>query len=1035
MKNTLLKVWGIVLTLAIIAGLLMAVVPVAAGDLSWTTLNGPTLTQGTNANVFAMAADGKTMYLFTTSHSNSVATDNGTLYKSNDAGITWVYSGIGIGLDGTTTTGPVNVTKIVVNQTNSSELLATDGTNVWRSTNAGQNWYAITTGLTAPINGIDDAVNGNGGISLVVSSPTGVYLYATDTGVANKFTTAAQPANLGGSCYGVAFSPNFVNDATVFAFIDNGSYLFMSAYIVGSTGWNMDIANSAVPTLSAPAPVRVPAPARVSFAFPSGFTAGSTSAGKVFIGYSDAASTGYVIRVNTKTQSGSTFSTVTDLQIGSVVPASIAYTGNYSTGTLVVGLVNAPDVYSATNVGTPTSNFSWNDSTQPPYSRSATPNTLVVFSPTSTTLYAGTAGVTGSALSTSTDYNSFSAIAFISVSAYANVSNSTLPGARTGITGATQFQEMVDNSATPNYLLFKSVDSSVTWKLVYATTTNFYIALSPAYATDSTIYLYAVTPSNKLVKSNDGGATWNTVTVVGSLQPTALAAIDANNYWVGTSAGIRASNSSTTVYLDGASPLAIITIPNFYLVWEGNGEFWYSTDNGVTFTATGAASAIGWNPPGGTTVWTFGFNGKNWTIYNMDTSGNMESYTVGVSTAWSVWAPAANFPAAISGGGLIKRITLGPQGVWYLTSNGNATAQMYRTTVTDLSTATPADFEIVSGTAGTSLTGAITGNTTSVAADASKNNGIYTMITLTNPPTNPASYSSRWLTFTDSVLTAPAAVAPAASSVQTNTTGNNTNVDFSWTAINHATRYDLQVAYDAAFSNLAYNSLTLGANGTPLVITGTSMNQISLIPGKTYYWRVRVSQGYPMASEWVTGTQFTTTAVSSISTGLDTVGSIYPDQGSVITGTTLTFAWGSVASADTYEFSLSKDGTVVDSKTGLKTTFVTESNLAGGSQYTWQVRAISGGVAGNWVYRTFTTLVPPVTQITGTSTPGTVVTPTITVVYPTQPTQPQQSIVVTVQGNNGTGSTSTPAWAWIVIAIGAVLVIAVIVLIVRTRKV
>jgi hypothetical protein len=1056
MKNTLLKVWGIVLTLAIISGLLMATVPVSAGDLSWTNVNSPVVTQQTNANVFAMAADGKTIYLY----SGDNGTGNGNLYKSSDAGMTWVSTGIGVSLDAANGTFPT-INKIVVNQTNANELLASDGAHVWRSSNAGQNWYDTTPSLNGVpitgINGIDDTINGNGGTAILVSATSGVYLYSTDTGT--WLTTGSGAMNTGWAgqkAYGAAFSPNFANDNTVFTFSsDNVSNLYIRAFVVNGNGWNGDIADTAiaVPGTSNSAPAYIASPTYVDFAFPTtGFTAGSSSTGKVFVGYSNG-TTGYVVRDNTKTQNtGKTLtSSTTDLQVGSVAPYSIAFTGAYNTGTLAVGLVNDPTVYSITGVGTATSNFSWNASAQPPYSLSSTPMTTVNFSPTSTLLYAGTAGTVkgGSALSTSTDYNSFTGIAFVSVSGFANVAMAS--GGKTGINAVTEIQKLQDNMGTTTgstagsddmYLYFKSIDTSNTWKLIFTSAAiNYTQVSSPAYATDSTIYMYAGWPAvqNKIVKSTDGGATWNTLNVVGSVAPSAFAPIDGSNYWIGSSAGIRASNSANTTYLDGANPLAIIALPGAMLVWETNGEWWYSTDSGVTFTATGSAAAFGFIP-----VFTFTFDGKNWTIFQQDSAFNIQSYTVGVSTGWTVYLSAANLPTKLNGtpeaapSTVIDKMTSiakGPSGVWYFGSTGNANGQLWRTTITDLSKATANDFEAVVGS--TALGGNLIGSPSVVgAADSNGFNTVYLNIKLNTAP-SPLSYFPKWVVFTDSVVKAPTIVSPADKSQQLNTVGNVTLVDFTWNAVNHATAYDVQVAYDAAFTNLAYFNKTLA---NPVTITGTTLSQISLQPAKTYYWRVRVAVASPMASAWSAGTSFTTAGTASISTGLDTVGSIFPDQGQVITSTTMTFTWGSVATADSYEFQLNKDGVKVDSKTGITSTFITETGLTPGGQYTWQVRAISGGVPGTWVYRAFSTSAA-VSNPTGGTT-GTGGNTTITVSQPpanitvTAPaaTIPQPTYNITVTGGS-TGTTGTPAWAWIVIAIGAVLVIAVIVLIVRTRRV
>ena len=80
-----------------------------------------------------MAPDGKTIYLYTAS-----ASDGGSLYKSSDAGLTWTSTGIGVGIDLIYYGNPI--TKIIVNQNNANELLATNGVNVYRSNNA---WHQL----------------------------------------------------------------------------------------------------------------------------------------------------------------------------------------------------------------------------------------------------------------------------------------------------------------------------------------------------------------------------------------------------------------------------------------------------------------------------------------------------------------------------------------------------------------------------------------------------------------------------------------------------------------------------------------------------------------------------------------------------------------------------------------------------------------------------------------------------------------------------------------------------------------------------
>jgi len=64
MKNKLMKIMSVVLTLAVLSGLLIVAVPVSAATQSWSTIKGPPVIVGTSANVFTIADDGKTVYMY-----------------------------------------------------------------------------------------------------------------------------------------------------------------------------------------------------------------------------------------------------------------------------------------------------------------------------------------------------------------------------------------------------------------------------------------------------------------------------------------------------------------------------------------------------------------------------------------------------------------------------------------------------------------------------------------------------------------------------------------------------------------------------------------------------------------------------------------------------------------------------------------------------------------------------------------------------------------------------------------------------------
>ncbi|MDP2917011.1 MAG: hypothetical protein Q8O16_03680, partial [Dehalococcoidia bacterium] len=75
MKSKLVKIWGVVLTLVVLIGLLVpAAAPVSAGNMQWTEMTTPNYSNGqfrpgSDVDFFVVAPDGKTMF----SYSNAVA--------------------------------------------------------------------------------------------------------------------------------------------------------------------------------------------------------------------------------------------------------------------------------------------------------------------------------------------------------------------------------------------------------------------------------------------------------------------------------------------------------------------------------------------------------------------------------------------------------------------------------------------------------------------------------------------------------------------------------------------------------------------------------------------------------------------------------------------------------------------------------------------------------------------------------------------------------------------------------------------------
>jgi len=229
-----------------------------------------------------------------------------------------------------------------------------------------------------------------------------------------------------------------------------------------------------------------------------------------------------------------------------------------------------------------------------------------------------------------------------------------------------------------------------------------------------------------------------------------------------------------------------------------------------------------------------------------------------------------------------------------------------------------------------------------------------------------------------------------------------TTTTLEWEALDNATMYEVYVySYCAScplLKNLEYEILT-PFTCLPLY------PDYPLLPGTTYYWKVRVACDSPYVSKWSDLREFDT-ALGSI-TNLCS-----PICGSADIILTTNFSWDIVLGAAGYELQLvaaSADGT--SDFTGA-TTYTSDVNalasipgLEYSTVYYWRVRAIKDGVAGAWAVCLFTTMDEPV-PAKDPITPVTIVTEEV-----------------------------TPMWIWVIIGIGGALTIAVIILIVTTRRV
>ncbi len=188
---------------------------------------------------------------------------------------------------------------------------------------------------------------------------------------------------------------------------------------------------------------------------------------------------------------------------------------------------------------------------------------------------------------------------------------------------------------------------------------------------------------------------------------------------------------------------------------------------------------------------------------------------------------------------------------------------------------------------------------------------------------------------------APTAVDPPDGAMDVDTT-----VDLTWTAVDGATSYSVEVATDDAFTNVVAS-----VDG----VSGTTTTVGPLEEGTTYYWRVR-GENDAGAGPWSSAFSFTT--LTSL-TAPAAVTLVAPEDGATNMPTDVTLSWNAADGADTYEVQVATDDAftaLVTDESGLTATSLTVSGLASNTTYFWRVRAVNAAGAGPWSEtRSFTT--------------------------------------------------------------------------------
>ena len=159
------------------------------------------------------------------------------------------------------------------------------------------------------------------------------------------------------------------------------------------------------------------------------------------------------------------------------------------------------------------------------------------------------------------------------------------------------------------------------------------------------------------------------------------------------------------------------------------------------------------------------------------------------------------------------------------------------------------------------------------------------------------------------------------------------NVTLNWNQSSNATSYNLEVSTTSGFSTIANTLNTITANTTTL--TG-------LLPGTTYYWRVKANNA-DGSSDWSASWSFTTdmaTPTLSLPTNGLSNATIAP-----------TLNWSAISNASSYDVEVSTDGTfskLVAAKSTITTNTTNLTGLTAGTTYYWRVKANGTSISSNW---------------------------------------------------------------------------------------
>jgi len=989
MKKRINKIWGVGLTLVMLVTLLSFASPAAAVDLEWVRFDIPMtqsyqLAPGTDASFVTVASSGAIFVCDTQG--------DGRVYKSTDGGFNWTRSN--------DMTGVVALA-ISPDFANDNRVFATTATQVYMSTNGGGKFDALgatlTTGNITSLAVAPDYTGGNGEVMIGTTNNVGgsygnVYMWG-HKGLLNW--VPPDNKNLAADVVAVAFSPNYPIDSTILAVAATSSNTTLNAK-VSDGAWNAatipnypvyindakDVGDAGTTDIVSAA-----------MAFPRDWNGSLDTTRREYVATVSGLTTDHIYRITKETSKVD----LTPAGGGDEQYVSLLYNGDYNTGILYAGSAGTNEVWRCSN---PTSSDRVWYSTKNAPSGTGGP-TYLALDPnfaTNNKVFASAKGAE-SALSISED----GGVNFYQTGMI-DTNIDTVRSFQAASSSA--FFLATSNAGSPSSL-WKSSNSGANWKriLYYGSSgDNVLIRLSPNYATDQTLYFGAV-GGTAIRLSVDGGGSFQNRISPQTIKDMIIT--DSYGIWVAGTTQLQQSTNGGWTWkgpesvtgIGGINSIAYDVGTKSILVGGQAGEIFISTTGKFPGPALGGASGIG--ATASQVKVAFGPDyGKNGKIFAGDASGTIDGvwgFDVGKSTSWKQY--------------LGTTLTLG---------------------VTDMAAAADGTFYVTNPVAGGGLQRTLDiMNKPDPEWDAvtEKLPSTSTLVTVavttgSNILLGIDSASLKIYSFGDTLTTtAPALKSPDDKAASTESGA----VTLVWGSVPGSKGYQYQVNDLVDFKGT--DAANANVNDAVLSVRVTGLQE-----GKTYYWRVRVSD--KVISPW--------SAVRSITTQITSVSNApaieSPSDGGTGPGgynapLQPLFQWAGLKWATGYEFMLAKDSLfkdVVVNKTGADklgntTVYQTVTKLDYSTTYYWKVRGVGPSSTTDWSpvvgFSTMAKPVEPAPPVQIQQMPAPIIN------IPAAP--PAQQIVIPPAP--AAPAPITPAYIWAIIIIGAVLVILLIVFIMRAR--